>query len=140
MTTETNITPGSTDDAGRENGATGDPRPTPPSRRQLLPLPGLAAIALYMLILAGVGILGVAGGHMTPMYLFFSAAFIMAGLGLMMMLRWAWALSLAAVLLLAALFFWRFAHGHVLPYIVQGLLNLVFFFYLIRTEVRSKLR
>lgn len=139
MTTETNITPGA-DDAGEKTGATGDPRSTPPSRRQLLPLPGMAAIALYMVILAGVGILGVAGGHMPPMYLFFSAAFIMAGLGLVMMLRWAWALSLAAVLLLAALFFWRFADGHVLPYIVQGLLNLVFFFYLIRNEVRTKLR
>jgi len=107
---------------------------------RLLPLPGLAAVALYMVILAGVGILGVAGGHMPPAYLVFSAAFVTAGLGLLLMLRWAWALALAAVLLLATMFFWRFAHGHMLAYIVQGLLNLVFFFYLIRTEVRSKLR
>lgn len=109
-------------------------------QRDLLPLPGLAAIALYMVILAGVGIVGVAGGHMPPVYLVFSAAFITAGLGLLLLLRWAWALTLAAVLMLAGLFFWRFASGHVLPYIVQGLLNLVFFFYLIRNEVRKRLK
>jgi hypothetical protein len=34
-----------------------------PPRRELLPLPGLAAIALYLLVLAGVIVLGVAGGH-----------------------------------------------------------------------------
>lgn len=125
-------------DAEQKNGPNGKPQSMPLSR--FLPLPGLAAVALYMVILAGVGILGVADGHMPPAYLVFSAAFITAGLGLLLMLRWAWALTLAAVLLLASLFFWRFAHGHVLPYVVQGLLNLVFFFYLIRTEVRSKLR
>jgi hypothetical protein len=116
------------------------PGSVPASKRELLPLPGLAAIALYMLILAGIGILGVAGGHVPPVYLIFSAAFVTAGLGLMLLLRWAWALTLTAVLLLTGLFFWRFANGHSLPYIVQGLLNLVFFFYLIRTEVRGKLR
>lgn len=110
------------------------------SRRELLPLPGLAAISLYMLILAGVGIVGVVGGHVPPAYLFFSAAFITAGLGLLLLLRWAWALTLAAVLMLTGLFFWRFATGHVLPYIVQGMLNLVFFLYLIRSEVREKLK
>ena len=111
-----------------------------PVRRELLPLPALAAIALYMLVLAGTGIVGVAQGHFPPLYLAFSAAFVTASLGLLLLLRWAWALTLAAVLLLACLFFWRFSHGHSLPYIVQGLLNLVFFLYLIRTEVREKLR
>ena len=137
MTADAKITPGN-GNAERKNEPNAKPQSMPLSR--LLPLPGLAAVALYMVILAGVGILGVAGGHMPATYLIFSAAFVMAGLGLLLMLRWAWALTLAAVLLLATLFFWRFAHGHVLPYIVQGLLNLVFFFYLIRTEVRSKLR
>lgn len=132
--------PQNTDQAEPNSGTAENPPPLQPQRRGLLLLPGLAAIALYMVILAGVGILGVAGGHMPPMYLLFSAAFVTAGLGLLLMLRWAWALTLAAVLLLTALFFWRFANGHSLPYFVQGLLNLVFFFYLIRTEVRSKLR
>lgn len=139
MTTNAKST-SKTDQLESDRSAAEKPDSIQPPRRGLLPPPGLAAIALYMMILAGVGILGVAGGHMRPMYLFFSAAFVTAGLGLLLMLRWAWALTLAAVLLLAALFFWRFANGHSLPYIVQGLLNLVFFFYLIRTEVRRKLK
>jgi glycerol-3-phosphate acyltransferase PlsY len=109
-------------------------------RRMALPPPALAAIALYMMVLAATGIIGVAQGHMPPLYLIFSAAFVTAALGLLLLLRWAWALALAAVLLLACLFFWRFASGHSLPYMVQGLLNLVFFLYLIRTEVREKLK
>ncbi|HEV2323030.1 MAG TPA: hypothetical protein VGS10_03660 [Terracidiphilus sp.] len=139
MTADAKSTP-KTDDAEQKNGGAEKTESVPPSRRGLLPLPGVAAIALYMVILAGVGILGVAGGHMPAVYLLFSAAFVTAGLGLMLLLRWAWALTLAAVLLLAGLFFWRFANGHALPYVVQGLLNLVFFFYLIRNEVREKLR
>lgn len=138
MTPDAKSTP-KTNKAEQKSGTAEKPGSVPP-RRELLPLPGLAAIALYMLILAGIGILGVAGGHMPPVYLFFSAAFVTAGLGLMLLLRWAWALTLAAVLMLTGLFFWRFADGHSLAYIVQGLLNLVFFFYLIRTEVRRKLR
>lgn len=128
-----------TDGAEKKDGAAAKPG-TSPQQRVLLPLPGLAAIALYMLILAGIGIVGVAGEHVPAAYLFFSAAFIAAGMGLLLLLRWAWALTLAAVLMLTALFFWRFANGHALPYLVQGLLNLVFFLYLIRTEVREKLR
>lgn len=108
-------------------------------RRNLMPPPGLAAIGLYMLVLAGVSILGVAGGKFPPIYLVFSATFIAAALGLLMMLRWAWALTLGAVVLLMALFGWKFAADHQGPYVVQGLLNLVFFLYLIRAEVRGKL-
>lgn len=138
MTEETKRTP-ENNDAGREGGDARKPGTVSP-RRVMLPLPALAAIALYMVVLAGTGIIGVAQGHMPPLYLVFSAAFLTAAFGLLLLLRWAWALTLAAVLLLACLFFWRFATGHSLPYIVQGLLNLVFFLYLIRTEVREKLR
>jgi len=108
-------------------------------RRTLIPLPGLGAIALYMMLLAGINILGVAGGHTPPLFLIFSAFFIAAALGLLLLLRWAWALALAAVVMLSGVFGWRFAEGHALPYLVQGLLNLVFFLYLVRTEVRAKL-
>lgn len=114
--------------------------PAQPHRYELLPLPGLAAIALYMLVLAGVSILGVAGGEFRPVYLLFSAFFITAALGLLLLFRWAWALTLGAVVLLFSLFIWKFSTVHQIPYIIQGLLNLVFFLYLIRTEVRSKLR
>jgi hypothetical protein len=111
-----------------------------PARRNLLPLPGLAAISLYLLALAGVIILGVAGRHYPPLFLIFAAGFMTASGGLMLLLRWAWAMALAAVFLLVIYNLWIFASQHQGPALVQGLLNLVFFFYLVRTEVRVKLR
>jgi lysylphosphatidylglycerol synthetase-like protein (DUF2156 family) len=111
-----------------------------PRTRELLPLPGLAGISLYMLVLAGVSILGVVNGQFRPVYLIFSAFFITAALGLLRLLRWAWALTLGAIVLLTTLFALRFATERQFPFLVQGLLNLVFFLYLIRTEVRSKLK
>ncbi len=117
-------------------------KPSAPSRpqRQWLVLPGVAAISLYLLLLAGDIILGVVGGHYPPLFLVLSAAFITACAGLLMLLRWAWALSLSAVLLLACYNLWLFSEQHVAPGLIQGLLNLVFFLYLIRTEVREKLQ
>ncbi len=111
-----------------------------PARRNLLPLPGLAAISLYLLALAGVIILGVAGRQYPPLFLIFAAGFMTASAGLMLLLRWAWAMALAAVFLLAVYNLWIFASQHQGPALVQGLLNLIFFFYLVRTEVRVKLR
>ena len=58
----------------------------------------------------------------------------------MLLLRWAWALALAAVFLLAIYNMWVFSQLHLPPALVQGLLNWVFFLYLVRVEVRSKLR
>ena len=46
----------------------------------------------------------------------------------------------AAVFLLACYNLWIFGAQHVAPALVQGLLNLVFFLYLVRSEVRDKLR
>lgn len=127
-----------------EIGETKDAAPqttTPLSRFKTLQLlPGLIAISLYMLVLACINILGVASGHTRPATLIFSALFIAAAMGLLMLLRWAWALTLAAMVLLVALFLWRFAAVHEFPFAIQGLLNLVFFLYLVRAEVREKLR
>jgi hypothetical protein len=118
----------------------GQPGQEPPRSSPLLRLPGLAAIALYMLLLAGTVILGVAGKHFPPLYLIFPVLFLAAGMGLLLLLRWAWALSLAAVAMLVAVFLFLFTRQHALPWLVQGLLNLVFFLYLVRSEVRSSLR
>jgi hypothetical protein len=129
------------DDTRSKTGSPGESAETPSSqKRELLPLPGLGGIALYMLVLAGVSILGVVNGQFRPTYLVFSAFFFTAALGLLLMFRWAWALSLAAVVLLVTLFTWKFLAEHQYPFLVQGLLNMVFFLYLVRTEVRSKLR
>ena len=121
--------------------APGQSNPLPPQPRPRIPLPGLAAIALYLLLLAGTIIVGVAAGRRyPPVFLVFSALFISACAGLLMLFRWAWALALAAVALLAGYNFWVFSTRGMAPALVQGLLNLVFFFYLIRPEVRQKLR
>jgi hypothetical protein len=115
-------------------------QPQPPSR-DLLPLPALAAISLYLLALAVVIILGVVSGrHYPPLFLVFAAGFIAAAAGLLALFRWAWALALGAVFLLAGYDLWIFASQHQPPALIQGLLNLIFFLYLIRTEVREKLR
>ena len=117
------------------------PKSQPPPRHDLLQLPGLAAISLYLLVLAGVIILGVAGGrHYPPIFLLFAAGFITASGGLLMLFRWAWASALAAIFLLVVYNLWIFSTQHQGPALIQGLLNLVFFLYLVRPEVRQRLR
>ncbi len=111
-----------------------------PARRELLPFPGLAAISLYLLVLAAVIVVGVVNGrHYPPLFLLLAAGFITASAGLLRLLRWAWALALSAVFLLAVYNLWFFASQHQLPALIQGLLNLVFFLYLVRPEVRERL-
>jgi hypothetical protein len=109
--------------------------------RRTLPLPGMAAVSFYLLLLAGVIILGVVSGqHYPPIFLVFAAAFLTASAGLMMSFRWAWALALGAVSLLAGYNLWIFSQRRDLAALIQGLLNLVMALYLIRTEVREHLR
>lgn len=120
--------------------ATGLPEPqiTPKAQRaKLLSLPGVMAISVYMILLAVVAVVAVFHGH--PLYLLFSVLLFACALGLLLLLRWAWALALAAVALLAGWCFWVFVTQHVTEMLVQGLLNLVFFLYLVRTDVREKL-
>ncbi|MGB7265801.1 MAG: hypothetical protein WBC92_09835 [Terracidiphilus sp.] len=114
--------------------------PRQPQRPRILQLPGLVAIAVYMLMLAGSAIVAVAHGNSHPVYLIFSALFIAGALGLLMLFRWAWALTLAAVAMLAGLSLWSFSSQHSFAALVQGLLNLVIFLYLVRTSIRAKLR
>lgn len=113
---------------------------TPAQHRDLLPLPGLLAIGLYLVLLAGVLILGVAGRNYPALFLALAAAFLTAAAGLVMLFRWAWAGALAAVFLLACYNGWIFSVQHVGAALVQSLLNMVFFLYLVRREVREKLR
>jgi hypothetical protein len=142
MTEETETT--DTQDGATQDGATHDDAKRAAGKVSpvaQLPLPGLAAIALYLLVLAGVIILGVvAGRHYPPVFLIFSALFIASSAGLLMLLRWAWSLALAAVVLLAGYNLWIFATDHQAAGLVQGLLNFVFFLYLVRPEVRERLR
>jgi hypothetical protein len=118
------------------------PAPTGRKAQQapLLKLPGLIAISLYMLLLSGFTVVSVVEQRAGALYLVFSVFFIAGALGLLLLLRWAWALTLAAVAILAGSFLWGFSLQHSYPSLVQGLLNLFFFLYLVRTDVREKLK
>jgi hypothetical protein len=106
----------------------------------LLKLPGLIAISLYMLLLSGVTVVSVMNHRAGALYLVLSVCFIAGALGLLMLFRWAWALTLAGVALLSGSFLYTYATQHVSSSLVQGLLNLLFFLYLVRTDVRTKLK
>ena len=115
------------------------------ARREIIPLPALVAIAFYLFLQAGICIFAVVSGQLQPRqvwpaYLFFAAMFLAAAGGLFLLFRWAWSLALAAVVLIGGLYLWRFSAQHDGFSLVQGLLNLVFFLYLVRPEVRSRLR
>ena len=125
---------------GHEESRGAEALPAAPPERQQVRLPAVMVIALYMFLLAGMNVVNVAKGLARPPYLIFSAAFFAAAGGLLLLFRWAWTLTLAAVVLLSGLFFYRFSAQHDLGSIMQGGLNLVIFFYLVRPEVRANLR
>jgi hypothetical protein len=114
--------------------------PAAPSPRGLARIPALIVISLYMFLLAGMNVVSVAKGLARPPYLIFSAAFFTAAFGLLLLFRWAWTLTLAAMVLLSGLFFYRFSAQHDIGSLMQGGLNLVIFLYLLRPEVRANLR
>ena len=116
------------------------PRVRAQQKPSLLQFPGIVAISVYMLMVAGYTVASVVSHSIGPVYLVFSTLFIAAALGLLLLFRWAWALTLAAVALMAALFLWSFAAQHQRPSLVQGLINLVIFLYLVRSDLREKLR
>ena len=112
-----------------------------PIGRRELPLPGVGAICFYLLLIAGIIVVGVvSGGHYPPIFLVLAALFMAASAGLVVSFRWAWALALSAVFLLTGYNGWIFAAQRQAPAAVQAILNLVFFLYLIRPEVRARLR
>jgi hypothetical protein len=110
-----------------------------------LPLPGMAAISLWMLALALIGVSGVFTGHYPSGgacigILILCSVFAAAGLGLIRMRRWGWALALGAVFLsmcFGCYSLFRFRQGQ---WVVMAVINLVFFLYLVRPEVTGRLR
>src|SRR5579863_3879699 len=103
----------------------GEDKPRVPLREGRIPLPGVMAISLYLLLMAGTIVAGVVGHHYTPVYLIFAVVFVTASPGLLMGFRWAWALALSATFLLMTFDLWNFAAQHQTAMAVQGILNLV---------------
>jgi hypothetical protein len=108
-------------------------------------LPGVAGICLFMLALTLVnafaalnGRFGVGGGKYGVLGL---CTLLAAGVfGLLRLRRWGWALVLGGCLTLSLGNLFVFEKTHAGPFLLQGLFALVFFLYLVRTEVRDRLR
>ena len=108
-------------------------------------LPGVAGICLFMVVLITInavaawrGSFGVGSAKYGVLAL---CTLLAAGvLGLLRLRRWGWALVLAGCLTLALGNLFLFEKTHAGQFLLQGLFALVFFLYLVRTEVRSRLR
>src|SRR5271170_7916933 len=113
--------------------------PEQPGKKPL-PLPGMAGIALYMLVLSGVIAFGVIGHHYPPLLLIVSGLTACASSGLLRQRRWGWALSLAATFLLMTYQFYILVRFHQGESGIIGALNLILFLYLVRPEVLERVR
>jgi len=110
-----------------------------------LPLPGMAAIALWMLALAVLGVVGVLTGRYPSVgarvgILIVCTVFALAALGLIRRRRWGWALTLAAVFCCMSFGAYNLFRFHQGQWVVMAVINLVFFLYLVRSEVIGRLR
>jgi hypothetical protein len=108
-------------------------------------LPGVAGICLFMLVLITInaivalqGKFGAGNGKYGVLAL---CTLLAAGIfGLLRLRRWGWALVVGGCLTLCAGYLFEFKKTHAGPFLLQGLFALVFFLYLVRTEVRDRLR
>jgi hypothetical protein len=103
-------------------------------------LPAMAGIALYMFVLAGVVGFGAATGRFPRLFLVVCVLFVAAAVGLIRLYRWGWALTTAASFLLMSYGVWAYIHTRMAAALVMSFLNLIFFLYMVRPEVRDRLR
>jgi hypothetical protein len=108
-------------------------------------LPGMALIGMYLLLMAMLNAFAAINGRFGTGAARYSilgicTLMVVGVFGLFRLRRWGWALVDAGALLMAAAYFYGFHRTHIAPYIVQGLFALVFFLYLSRPEVRSRVR
>ena len=116
----------------------------PPAPKGLL-LPGVAGIAMFLLVLAMLntfaalrGVYGAGGSRYGVLGV---CTLLAAGIfGLLRMRRWGWAIVTAGALLLAVGYMFLFTRTHAGAFAVQSLFGMVFFLYLVRPEVRDRLR
>ena len=108
-------------------------------------LPGVAGISMFMLVLtminAFAALQGKFGDGRGKYGVLALCTLLAAGVfGLLRLRRWGWALVLGGCVMLCAGNLFVFQRTHGAPFLVQGLFALVFFLYLVRTEVRDRLR
>ncbi len=108
-------------------------------------LPGVAGICMFMLVLTMInafaalrGSFGAGRGKYGVLIL---CTLLAAGVfGLLRLRRWGWALVLGGCLTLCLGYLFVFQMTHGAPFLVQALFALLFFLYLVRPEVRDRLR
>jgi hypothetical protein len=108
-------------------------------------LPGVAGICMFMLFFTMVNVYGalqnVFGSGVGKYGALTICSLLAAGIfGLLRLRRWGWSLVLTGCLLLAAGDMYFFSKVHVVFFLIRGSFELVFFLYLVRTEVRDRLR
>ena len=106
-------------------------------------LPGIAAIAAFMLLMSVTTFysgMRYAYGRQRFVIFAFTVLFAAAGLGLLRLKRWGWAMTLAASFLAMSIYLWFFLHGHHPQQLIMAAANAVFFLYLMRVDVRLRLR
>lgn len=103
-------------------------------------LPGVGAIGLWMFVLCVFGLVGVTRHELPKVALVFCLAFALAGQGLLRLRRWGWAMTLGAVLFSAMYGLWVMVRLHQVSMIVMVVINLMLFLYLVRPEVRERLK
>lgn len=114
---------------------------TPPDTKKITgPLPGMAVISLWMLMLCGVGLYGVVTHHLPMVATVLCALFAAASIGLLQQRRWGWALSLASAFLSMCYGTYMLVRFHQGPLIVMITVNLIFFLYLVRPAIIERLR
>lgn len=107
--------------------------------------PGAVAIALWMLLESLIGVMGVFTRHFSSEatrlgVLAVATLLALAGLGLLRMKRWGWALALAAAFLTSSYGVYIILRYRQQNYWVMTIANFIFFFYLIRPAILRRLR
>jgi uncharacterized membrane protein (DUF2068 family) len=122
-----------------------EPEQNPSPDNAAAKFPGVVAIAMWMLLEATIGVVGVLTNHFASpgariAVLAVSTLLALAGLGLFKMRRWGWALALAAAFLTSSYGIYIILRFHQNNYWVMTLANFVFFFYLVRPEILRRLK
>jgi hypothetical protein len=113
-----------------------------PARREMLP--GIAGICMFMILMTMLNVYaGLRGsfGNGSAKYGILSVCTLLAiGIfGLLRLKKWGWALVTAGCLLLSVGDLFYFERTRTAFFLIRGLFNLLFFLYLVRTEVRERL-
>jgi|GEM_PF-1208211 len=114
------------------------------SGRQRL-LPGIALIGIWMLVLAIFGVFGALQGKFPGAganyaVLAICTMIVVGVFGMLGLRRWGWALVLGAAALASAVYIYNAVQLHMVPLYVMAALHLFFFLYLVRPEVRERMR